>query len=382
MCLKSVYFLLLFCSVTHGKQSDSGVLILSHDVYNTRQAQGTLEELKTDIKASLKDQHMSSREAMKFSCFHHYRPLYTNFQKTEVEIIAHENAHDTTASRARTIDITNSISKVDMASSGYRIENSKTQATENSVHAGAEVQLGASIFGVGVETSLSTSYATSKSDTEANTQEQHGEKARQTIFEDHISRSYDCPPYTSCSFQSRTYIATIKGNSPVIPIVDPVCFNTFTMKELRMFVPDFVNTLSLNQQNKNPSIAKFFQGNISMPSFYKGNEYEPIWAWTYGPNHDTYYTISARNNGKVGDGLIQDSVLTRGIWWPLNKTYEVKYKIKEPWTLRLPLFNADGKPKRSFVVLEKPLPKLNNREERGNSGANTTKVVILENIFT
>ncbi|KAK2592210.1 hypothetical protein QQS21_010098 [Conoideocrella luteorostrata] len=95
--------------------------------------------------------------------------------------------------------------------------------------------------------------------------------------------------------------------------------------------------------------------------------------------------MSAKNGDRIGErigeGLLYDSDLIQEIWRPSNKTYEVNYKMTEPWSFRFPLFNDDGKPKRSYVMLETPLPKLNNREEHGSSGDNSTKVVILDNIF-
>ena len=281
-------------------------------------------------------------------CYYIRRPFNTTVDGIKIDILATEDLPDTiTASGEATVDITTSTAKVDSSSASWRIESSRADRFQTSASVNIAGFGGSVVF----------------EQNRGSLDENGASTGWQQEYREEVCKTYQCPPYTICSVQTWTYIAKMTGICPLVPIVDPVCFVERSGIDATAY-PAY----------KVFRKKGFLHGNFSLPSIHM--QPRPWKDLGY-----SLYKISKKNGKRVGKVL--PSLFNDGVWWPSKAKYNVEYSIQSPCSLVTPLYLADGRPKRSQVVIERSFDRngsmLIRRLGAIETHVNSIRVTILKN---
>lgn len=314
-------------------------------------------------------------------------PLLADPDGIHIDITTNEDCEVITGSRAATIDISESKAVADSTTAGWRMEGTQVTSSELGGEVGAEVSVSAGFFGVSASASVSTKVSHSKSSSTTNSQEGSGENAHQREYRQDVSKTFECPPFTICSVQTWTYNAKLEGSCPRIPIVD---VQRFFGKVLglgdtwRHFGPERYWAISIPLEQYH-SLQQYHKNNISLPAVHGRMLYWSTWG-------SKLYNIALANGLSIYENWTESWLrfdppvtphkLVDKVWWPSPKEYNITYKINRRCELVTPLFQKNGQPKRSQVVIERPVSQnrrsISKRQEAMGS-EDGTKITILSN---
>ncbi|PHH62388.1 hypothetical protein CDD81_7184 [Ophiocordyceps australis] len=238
-----------------------------------------------------------------------------------------------------------------------------------------ELSGGSTVMGIEVSTSLSSGTKT--------TQEKSGETEIQQEHQIEVSKSFECSSYTICSVQTWTYVAKIQGTCPRVPMVDPQCIKeealkqicalgiyneacpppppieldfwesieylTYSRRKRKRAMPDQDQDMMLLYQSPLYKILEknsWLQKNISLPSI---NEQWPSWTRI----QQEYYNITKMDGSPAGQVLPE--ILSGDIWRASEDKYKIVYKSIDRCDFSTPLYLSKGKPKRTQVIIERPI---------------------------
>ncbi|KAK2600003.1 hypothetical protein QQS21_005237 [Conoideocrella luteorostrata] len=316
MHLKQNLLPFIFALGAFGDLDTRNVPFVKPDFYKTPAARSTIRRLTKYIKAQ-PPSHMDSHLQ---DCYYLRSSVLADPDGINIDIIAHEDREVTSGSRAATIDITKSTAKIDKLSSGWRVEGSTNFGV------GSVMVLGFSGNGASMAISMdNTKYGA-----------EEGSTSRQTEVQEDVSYKFVCPPHTTCSVQTWTYVAKLKGTCPVTPIFDPVCNDAspnFVRKGYNQYEYDILRD------------GGYLRRNISFPAAH-GRLNDPL-------TLKSHYNITLRQNGEAVYRTLPAKI-ANGVWWHDESQYKVDYKMAGACQVSAPLFLEGGKPKRTQVIVERP----------------------------
>ncbi|KAK8929126.1 hypothetical protein H634G_03350 [Metarhizium anisopliae BRIP 53293] len=261
-----------------------------------------------------------------------------------IAISAHEDASD---NGPVTMDIAESVATVDTSTAGWSMEDSTTFGIDSSVNIG--------FAGIGVSGGVHYS--------NTNSNGQSGENSKQKEYRKEVGRTRECPKNTHCSVQTWTYMATLKGNCPLIPMVDPVCWKPRVGKD---WFPATFPAYDLLRDNK------LLRGNLSLPAV-RGHD------TTWDTIGDLYFTMTNKDGSPTGAVLPKE--FAENVWWADEEKYSINYKFTTPCTISAPITDSQGNPRRTQVNLKVEHGKFVRDEVLEPTGYNFTVIDVLESAF-
>lgn len=159
-------------------------------------------------------------------------------------------------------------------------------------------------------------------------------------------------------------MATLKGNCPLIPTADPVCWNSRVGKE---WFPATFPAYNLLAERK------FLNANLSLPAVRNQDT-------TWDTIGDLYFTITKKDGSPTGPVLPHE--LIERVWWANEAEYNINYKFTTPCTLTVPIMDSKGNPRGTQVLLKVSGGKFVSRDEiEEPTGYNFTVLDVLESAF-
>ncbi|PHH81312.1 hypothetical protein CDD82_1056 [Ophiocordyceps australis] len=368
LCRAISFFLIatgVNASVFSGKQ---GHLDLEYMIKATHQARAIVLYLKSFVRDHmLPPPHINKKLPTQGPCFFQHQPLVPASEAIDIRIVAHEDDEVITGSRPVTIEIRSSTARIDSSKLGWKMEDEELSSIELSA--------GASGAGVEVSTSVSTGTRTNL--------EKSGENELQQEHQMEVSKSFECSSYTICTVQTWTYVAQIQGTCPRVPMIDAKCIKDEALKQLcaaNMFNPscpppppielDFWESMDYmiwtrtkrkrSMQTQGIDMIQFYQSplyqtlernlwhhrNISLPSI---NDQWPA----FNKIQQFYYNMTKMDGSQAGQVLPE--TLRNGIWRASEDKYNIVYNSIDRCNFSTPLYISKGKPKRTQVIIERPI---------------------------
>ncbi|KAG8415807.1 hypothetical protein J3459_014062 [Metarhizium acridum] len=274
-----------------------------------------------------------------------YDRVQFKVDEVQIAISAHE---DISSVGPETMDIAESVATVDTTTAGWSIEDSTTFGFESSVN------LGFGGFGASLGIQHSNTNSNGKS----------GESSNQKEYRKDVGRTRECPKKTHCSVQTWTYMATLKGHCPLIPMADPVCWKLRVGKD---WFPTKFPAYNILAENK------LLKGNLSLPAVRKQDD-----AWD--AIGDKYFTMTNKDGSPTGPVLPKEFV--ENVWWADEAKYSINYKLTTPCTVTAPIMDSKGNPRRTQVSLKVQGGKFVSRDEALEpTSYNFTVLDVLESAF-
>ncbi|KAK2600002.1 hypothetical protein QQS21_005236 [Conoideocrella luteorostrata] len=312
-------------------------------------AQANVDHLKKIILA----QPMPYADSHLKLCYYLRQRFNLDVDGLAIDIMAHEDYELITGSHSAAIDIKKSTAVVDSSSVGWQVGNSLSAGSEASVNVG--------FIGHSASATLSI--------TNTNSADQSKGTSKESEFLEEVSQTYECPPATICSVQTWTYVAQLKGKCPVIPLLDPVCEANLRYNLQQAYLPF---------EHQELEAGGFLSRNLSFPSVH-GRLRDPM------NLTNTYYTVTHRNTGYKVDRLLPAKIVD-GVWQPDEGMFKIDYKNNFPCSITTPLFLDDGKPKKTEILIERPLKNKNvangARAKKGRYDDGMRIIVLRNNIYS
>ncbi|PHH66666.1 hypothetical protein CDD81_6503 [Ophiocordyceps australis] len=339
--------LMALCAQVVVAQGDLGLLDLGELVRNTPKARAVINRLKGNILSKGQPHILYGvRDADSEGCYYMYQPLRSTPEGLDIQIVVNTDRDEiSTGSKAATIDTTTSTAKIDTSSTGWRLEDTTNIGADTTVSAGA--------FGFGASLTISASKMDSS--------EKSGDQGHTMEFRQDESQTFECPAKTTCTIQTWTFVATLKGTCPEIPTFNSGCFD----ERLNKFPPTDDDPLQVDE------LKKFLDGNLTLPSI---NGQWPIWSRF----PQDYYTMTNKDGSPAGKVLPEKK--ENNLWWPSDK-FKVDYRFNPKCEVSSPLYDKSGKPKRGQYLIEYPDEMFVKRDEQNGAPKNLIKItVISENL--
>ncbi|PHH89516.1 hypothetical protein CDD83_5870 [Cordyceps sp. RAO-2017] len=270
--------------------------------------------------------------------------------------LEHQNAGiDITTVRNQDYEVINAgTGSMDIAitTSTAKIDNSSASWTSEGRNAiGGEVTVGYGFAGFGASATASGSHSTMNAESGGSSQQQEFREDRNFMAQ--------CPARHICTVQTWTFLIRAHGKCPRIPLVDPVCFTERHPRTHYRLFP------TLQMQGLWP-------GNLTLASVH-GH----IDEWTVLGSG--YYKVFNKADGKPAT-KVDPFKLVKGVVLPSKDKFRVEYKVNIDCEIAYPLLQADQRPYRTQVMLQRsldaPIRRVHQRSTRV-SAEPEVKIIIL-----
>lgn len=285
-----------------------------------------------------------------YNCYWTMQRFNTTADEIEINIVANENQALVSGSTAPPLAIKSITAVVDTTISGWKVGSLQWQEWTGSINLDLPY--------------LKPSATFKKSATDS--EEISGGKDTKDEIREEINQERICPPNTACSIQAWTFTSKLRGNCPLVPMVDPKCFaNARGRKD------DPANKPLIDLLNQN----KWMRDNISLAAM---NEQNANWTLL-----STHFFDMTRKDGSPA-GKVQPAKEVDEIFLPADD-FIINYKENPACELlKSPVYRTDGSAQRVHVMIEKPVNSLSKRMMRraGEDGQPETavKVTILQDL--